>query len=846
MNIPEQLKPLSQKGDKFVEDTALAIASMARGSYQNRKNDEFCWDLFNGKIDPKKFDYLTKIGEFSLPSKARHVSIQRPPCNLLISQQSRRPFVSSVKVADNDSIEEKFKNKFTAMIKRVEMKIQTHKMAFEVQYKQLLQKEEQIKEMLNQEPQNQEQAEQIMQLRQQLPAIETQIQTLKDEFQRRIILSDDEIRKVREYLDYEYKEVKELLAQKGMIYIRNFYNLQRKRVNYFQDKIVTGKGYYYVDFIDGSDQLIFDNIDSMQLSFPSIPGIEFVEDGPWVMIEDWISYSQVIDEYGGSKKLNEKALKKLDYYKDFSPSNNVGRQNANVYSGNVVHGQGISRKRIWWKSPRYGYVKLSPNKHKKGTYFRHFIDDDKVHEVKPKNGEKYEKYYINDVFCATVIANDIVIEGGRIEKPLRRMDNYSTVELPVVGRAHSSHHDEPYSLIWNTKDIQELYNIVNIHREYYLAASGVKGQVVDLSQKPGTMSVEEWRMHKKTGNLYIETRDKAGRKMDTHFNQWTDYDDTVSPAIQFLEGIMLSLKDACKETMGVTRQRMGQTVNADQVGTSEMARDQSALITEILYYESDYVEARALRRALNLMAQKKWKDGALFQITNPDLTSEIVKIPKNLLNVSEYDIHVLNNSDQERDMMEIKQLSLQNMGKNGLEFRNIIEMYNIDSLVELKSKVIRWTEEAKELAQKAQENEQEAAMQAEQMKINMEKEFEAMMAREKNELEKVKLEIEQVKLRNEQENDRVTAMLKEKDILSRKEIEYLKLLTNNEVNMENTAEQTRNNQMKEELEAIGLRLNHLQEQVKAALKNREIDIKEKEIESKERIQKSKDSQPQTQ
>jgi hypothetical protein len=841
MNIPEQLIPLSDKGPEFIKKTALALASMAKGSGKSKRNDEIAWDYYNGKIDREKFKYLTHVGDLKLPSVMRRISIQRPPINLLRSQMSRRPFVFSTVVIDEESVKEKFKNQFTFILKQIESHVREQHMIFEIQYKKLVQQEQQIMQMLQKEPESEEEAMQIAQLRQQLPEIETSIRFIKEEFERKLTLTQEEMENIEEMLKYSYKDIKEILAQKGVKKLREVHNTNDERLSYFTDKIVTGKGCYYVDFIPRSKNIIFRSLDSMQVHHPSIPGVKWIEEGPWALIEDWISYSQLIDEHGDSKELTEEVMKKLEYYKEYSAGNEVGMPNANVYTGAKSHQNGINRKRIWWKSPRKIFIKKSPNKHQEGKEFRHFINDEKLFNTKidKKKGESLTHRYIYDLFTAVVIDDKYIVDGRRIDKPLRMVDNYSWTQLPIIGRSYSSYSEEPYSLIWNTKDIQDLYDIVYYHRELYIAASGVKGQIVDLSQKPKKMSLPEHRYHKKTGTLYIETVDKTGKKVQSPYNQWKDYDDTISPAIQYLEGILQSLEETCNRTMGVTRQRMGQMVSTDQVGTSEMAVDQSALITEILFYESDQVEARAIRRAINLQCKFLWDKGGVIQFTNPDLTTEIVKIPSNLLNNSDYDIHILNNTNEEKTMQEIKMLAMRQNDKGLLPFKHLVQVYNHDSVVQLQKAIIKWTEKAEKLQQASMENQQRAMAEAEQAKVQLENEFKMMIEKDKKELETFKLQLQQAALEQEKNYNMTQAMLKEKEIDSRKEIDYLKIVSNRDVEMNYLGEQSRNNQMQEKINILQLKLQELQMRINASLGVQDEILKDKEIDAKKEIETKK-------
>lgn len=819
MNIPQQLIPLSKKNEQFIKDSALAFASIAKGSSKSKRNDEIAWDYYNGKIDRKKFEYLTRVGEYVLPSVMRRVSIQRPPINTLVSQQSRRPFVFSTIVSDEQSVSEKFRNQFKHMVKIFQAKIKEQYNEFMIGYRRLLQQEQQIRQMLQQEPQSEEQAQQLAMLAQQLPEIEQAIQTAKEQFEERLGWSKEEHEKAKQVSLYTYKDMKEILAQKGLLKLRQTLNMKNESVSFFIDKCVTGKGCFYVDYIPGTKNIVYEAIDSMQVYFPSIPGVKNIEDGSWVIIEDYISYSMLIDQYGGSKELTEEVMKKLEYYKEYSSGDDVGMGDINVYSGAKDHSNGINRKRIWWKSPRKVYIKKTPHSHKKGELFRHFVEDEPIYDKKPKSekGEYYTTVYIYDLFHATIIDDKYIVSGHMVDAPLRMRDSFSRVQLPVIGRSYSSYSEEPYSLIWTTKDIQDLYDIVNYHRELYIAASGVKGQVIDLSQKPSWMGLKEHQYHKKLGNLYIETVDKAGRKVQSPYNQWKEFDDSLSPNVQFLEAIMASLDNSCKETMGVSRARMGQIVSTDQVGTAQMSRDQSALVTEILFYEADEIEARAMRRAINLMAKYVWKDTAILQYTTPDLRTEILKIPANLLNNSDYDILILNSTQEEQNMQEIKQLAFRQHEKGALPFKHIIDLYNQSSVVELQKNVARWSEEAQRLAETNFQSQQQAQMEADRVKIQMEKEFEAMIEKDKGQIQMLKLEIDKARLEAEKANNEMLALLKEKQIDTTKETELLRIASNRDVEMKYLGEQSRNNQVQEQLKAVQLQLQQLQLEINAVL-----------------------------
>jgi hypothetical protein len=275
------------------------------------------------------------------------------------------------------------------------------------------------------------------------------------------------------------------------------------------------------------------------------------------------------------------------------------------------------------------------------------------------------------------------------------------------------------------------------------------------------------------------------------------------------------------------------------VGTSELSRDQSALITEIIFFEADQIEAMALRRAVNLLAKHQWKDESMLQFTNPDLSTEVVKIPANLLNKGYYDVHVLNNTNEERNMEEIKMLAHRQHEKGMIPFKNIVQMYNKSSVVELQKAVIRWSEEAEKIQQMNMQNQVQAEQEAIKLKAQVENEMKMLVEKDKNELERMRIEIQQAQLELERNNNQITAMLKEKEIETNKEVELLKILSNREVETKYLGEQMRNNQAQEQLQLLQLKLSQMQMRIDAELGQEQVDIKDKEVKTKEKIEKTK-------
>jgi hypothetical protein len=233
-----------------------------------------------------------------------------------------------------------------------------------------------------------------------------------------------------------------------------------------------------------------------------------------------------------------------------------------------------------------------------------------------------------------------------------------------------------------------------------LALAGPKTILYDRSFKPTTMTDDEWEYQKKLGTLFIQTYDKTtGTRNLSSFNQFTMFDMSVSPTIQYFDVILSSLKETMGDIVGVPRQRKGEIVSTDQVGTYEMSLKQAALITEIRFDRHDEVEAKAFEACINLYLKYCLKDVDFIDVFNKDFTLDIKKIPKNLFDDVKIDVIIANNSEQDRLMAEMRDVAMVGLKSGAIQYDGIVKTFlESTNLVEFKNSVEYYTKEAQKLA----------------------------------------------------------------------------------------------------------------------------------------------------
>lgn len=835
-----------EKGPGWRKTKATQIKDFAVASAGDKTRDLECWDMYNEFWDETEFDYLRKIGDYELPAQVRNVGKQRPKINLLSSQQAKRPFIFSVTTIDDTSLKNKYASQMHDWLGKLDQRLTERDIMLNTTVQQILQQEQQLQQFLQQEPQNEEQVQRQQQVQQMLPQITGQIQGVKSALETSIAFNTDEMDKIKQYYKYDFKDITEEMAQKLTVKLRERLSLKEKSVKNFINQCVTGKQAYYVDYIPGEKLPRFEGMNTQKIYYPATDNQEWIQNGEWVVIEEVVSYQNVMRLYGDrlindeKKRIKENYVSNADNNSNFAatPTGGAILSKQGLYSGTSVSEYGVRVWRIWYVEERKVFSKKSPNKYKKGEYFTHFITDGKPiidkkkfrynkqtgYYVDSKNseelynkefvntydsgrGESINTRYIEDRYKAVIIDNeDIVIDYGKDEIQPRTVDDLRMVILPVVGRTYNSITRRPYSLMWATKDLQKLYKIVSYHRELMLAISGTRGNVIDMSQKPSGMSMTEWEYQQKMGRLYIESIDKHGKKQMSPFNQWPSFDNTVSQAIQFLDTILVSIDNEIGETMGISRPRLGKQVSTDQVGTNLQAQEMSELITEILYYDHDQIETKALSVLLNLAAKYCNNEDLILELNDTDLGRELMKIPKGSFKGVDLEILVTDNTKQAKSMEELRQLAIKQNDKGQLPFNNLLEMWSVESLVEMKKKFEYFTKEAQKLAQEQQQAEGQQKIELEERKIKLDKEYEKFFNEQENQLKKYVADIDKQKMMMEKETEDSKLDLENRKLEQDKNLRLLEIMMEDKTESTLLANQDKHETMSEKLRAIELQM----------------------------------------
>jgi len=865
MIFPELILAESEKTETWGNKCMQAIKDMAQVSKtkQHYIRDNTNWKYYHNMIDDSEYEYLTKVGDNYLPAKIRHTPLQRHFIDSLTSKESRRPISYSTVLCDKTSLQQKMEKKITDYLglafERVNKTYSDNKRKLTMMDRQFSRYKDQVSqniEMMKSEAEaqgvelikNPEFQQRMIQIEDMIDELNYQLEQEKYKVNNELLIPEEELKGLEQFYLYTPQDVREDIAQKITNNLKIKLNLHKKKTKNFVTQCVTGKQYYYVDYEDGMNMPIFEPVSNFDVYYPMIEGVDWIQEGPWVALTRRRSYNHVIAEYGGEieKKYSKEKLKTL-MTADFNaltqetatfvstPTSGALLYDTGNYTGTVNSVDSIVEWKIWWKVPKMVYIKETPNPHKKGTYFKHFItkrmintdeyflrgdyylnkDDNNnrylASDVEPyseKKGERTQVKYMTEIYQGVIIG-DMKLSFRKKDNAYGSVDNYNEKLLPIIGKSYSSITDQPYSLIYNTKGLMELYDIVNYHKELMLALAGAKGNVIDISQKPPLMTDEEWEYQIKMGKLYIETVDANGRPKNISFNQWQSFDNTLSPAIQYLDNILMGIKELMGEIIGVSRQTLGQVVPSDQVTTFNQSINQSALITEILYYEHDEVFRRAYSLCSNLALRYCFKPKELYDIVYEDNAREIFSMPSDYFKDADIDIILVNGSKDEQNMEEFKSIATQLYAKNGGAVQDLLKIFNTETLKDLEKKIEYFDNKAKQLAAENAQSSLQQQLEIEKQKISFAKEYENQWKQMEFQIGQGKLQLDAARLEFDKQKFALESQILQQKTEQDKNLKLLELLNEDKSETSLLAENTQARQMDQKIRMLEIEMNAL-------------------------------------
>lgn len=826
-NMPVQKLPMSKKTEEWRRDCVDYFIGISGFSSANSIPDEeelqSYYDLYNSIYNEKDLKYVTNPfnQDDGFPAMAQDYNIIRPKIDLLLGEETKRPFNYNVcRTSDTAAgdIQEKAK--------------------------QMLLEYAQAAMMAQLGPEEQQRFQQALQT--------GEIQTPE---------------KIQEYLTKSYKDVAEITAYNSLNFLWKKLNLPHEFEKGFKDALCGGLEFYYVGIRNGDP--FAERVNTMDFKYPAEEGIEFVDEASWCVRRIRTSVASLYDDY--YDKLDEKQLNHLLELVGQKPTSGYGPDKNSVddYNHitlnryNSINGYMEDRVlddvilyHVCWKSfKKIGFVTIiNPD--------TETVEEFEVDETYKETGNEIdiEWKWITETWEGYRTADegdeDALYFGMQpVEYQFENSSTLNSGKLPYTGVAYSNTNSKAKSLVAIMKPLQYMYIILWYRLELAIARDKGKLPVIDVTQIPKSMGidVDKW-MHYMNAlgvvfvNPYEEGWNIPGREggKPSPYNQWASIDASMASTINTYIGLLDKIEQMVSELSGVSPQRQGAISSNELVGNVERSVVQSAHITEPWFWLHNQVKKRVLSMLLDT-SKYAWKDTKKYlHYMQDDVTRVFLQIDDNFC-YEDFDIFV---SDSTKDNQAIEQLHslIQPAMQNGASLLDIAEIITLDNLSMIKSKLRDIENNRMQQQQALQEQEAQQQQQLVQMQ-NEVKEQELMLKEAEMDLEKYKIDqdnatkitVAQLNAYRGSENmDQDMNGIPDPVEIGKQEIERQKAVSDATTKQMDIANKMRAEDNKKAIEQRKIEAQKEAEKLKATIERERIALEKRKLEEAKKLQILKD------
>lgn len=488
-SMPLQKLPMSKKTKEWREanlDYIIGKSGFTSGLGNNgsTKYEEMqtYYNLYNSIYDEKDLLYVTNPfkQKDGFPATAQDYNIIKPKVDLLLGEETKRPFNFRVVRTSDDAtseVQETAKQMLTDYIMATVMS----KLGPE------------------------------------------EAQRYQEALQSGEIMPPEAIQK---YLSKDYKDIAETTAQHTLNYLKNKLNVTHEFFKGWKDALIAGEEVYYVGIINGNPYL--ERVNPLFFSYDQQADLEFIHDADWCCRKMIMSATQIYDRF--YDKMSEKQLNQLlEMIEDTGRGgiNPEVRKTSLDYPHIKTHTIGgfttnpfddVDDINVWhccWKSfKKIGFVTyMDPE-----TGMPDELQVDESYKV-TGNELNVEWTWIIEVWEGYRVGEDLYIGIQPLDYQHVSADNPNSQKLPYTGVVYNNTNSRPRSLVSMMKPLQYMYIVLWYRLELAMARDKGKIPVVDVTQIPKDMGIDvnKW-MHYLSAlgvmfiNPYEEGWDIPGRE----------------------------------------------------------------------------------------------------------------------------------------------------------------------------------------------------------------------------------------------------------------------------------------------------------------------------------------------
>jgi hypothetical protein len=681
--FPAQKLPIGKKTEPWRKACVDVLISREGSSFVNGRSRKdvikIDYDLYNSVFSEDDFKYVIdpfNVGD-SFPAHPQNMNIIKPKIDLLLGEETKRPFNFRVFSTNDEAVSQ----------------IQDYK-------KQIL-----VKEYLG-------------------ALVEG-----KD---------DDEINKrlseIDTYIKNKYNTVAEQTAYNSLLYLQEQLDIDHEFLKGWKDALISGEELYYTGIINGEPTL--ERVNPYHCTYDNDPDLDYIEDGDWFVRRFLMSPGAIYDRF--QSVMEESDLDKIIQMIDGGQSmvsrpGDVNYQSimyrdkiiSDIQQDEFFKGQLIPVWHTCWKSYKKFGTLISKDP-QTGEEKEDMVDETyQLTDEDKANGMSIKWDWMTEIWEGYRVGTDIHLDMGPVQYQYTSLENPRVTKLPYVGVKYNATNTRNKSLVDLMKPLQYMYIVVWYRLETALARD--KGRIInmDITQIPKSMGIDvkQW-MHYLSAlgvnlvNPYEEGWDIPGREggRPATFNQMGSVDLSMSSVIADYIRLLDKIEDMVGEISGVSRQRQGEISSSELVGNVQRATIQSSHITEPLFELHNNVKKRVYTSLLNV-AKFAWSTNNKKKLTFilDDFCRTFLELNDDFL-YSDFDVFISDSSKENANLEALRSL-MQPAIQNGATLSDVVTLLTSDSISEIKRKLKEIEDNKKQYDQEMMKQQQQQAQAAQQAEL---------------------------------------------------------------------------------------------------------------------------------
>ena len=647
---------------------------------------------------------------------------------------------------------------------------------------------------------------------------------------------------IQKYMKKEYRSTREKQANKLLQLMMKSLDIKFHTDYNFQNVLIDGKEIYRVGVRHGRPFL--DIINPLRFRYGMSPDKIFIQDGEWAVYETDITLADVYNKYGDV--LTKSQLKRLDMYtglgsnslssiEEFKNSRLIGSVGFKDYAdeisklnmrttegqrrfqaiqNNLIGNNGnitmVREAHITWKAQRR--LKKITRVNEDGSPTSFFIDES--YKFNPFAGDiKQEDIWVNEVWEVTKIGfgnEAIYLNIGPTPYQYRSLENPRNVKLPYIGA-------EYFRLMGNDENTSPLRKGLAWQYDINLQMAKIRemestdlGKVLlmTLAAKPDNWSWGKFfQVVRYTKMAPLDLKKEGVDQFDAQFFKALDLSNMqdIAGKIQYLEWLI----NRAAQAMSFNAARLGQTQQYSTATNNQQNLARSLSQTASIYEMHDKIVNQVLEALLHA-SRVAYKDSPQYfaNVLDDGELAELELDPE-LLWSSELGVHITSSGDEIDNLQMIKQ-NLMSFIQNGLGLPDSLR--------------IMWSKSGSEIFNLASDIEEKQMKQAQQQMQSMQQ-AQMQQAELQKEMETLKAELKSI--------------MQDKELAAKIEMATISAQTirnANDINMNNENDYLERQIITDEINAEKFRVEQELARMKMdndmKIKNRELDIKEKQLNSR--------------